>query len=273
MIKISTRTHVSRSVAFAATRHLPPTSIRHSIVGGCLNGRLNWEVSLTYFVFNACPHPARNLRLHRANLGNNKPIGHAQVQSVGLMAPRRSSETKKQAGQSSKDPATKQRTLNSFFAAKPPASASKQGSQSASKRARESIDLTEEEPAAKRAQRGGVASDSTPQQRSSEAVSSQQDEEASAPAARLDSPAQHAADRADGASAAGPVQAPAEQSSLSAAEKASRHAKAQRKLAQEAVRRGREKGPAQPFTPLEKQVAALKRQHPGIMLLIEVTLR
>lgn len=43
--------------------------------------------------------------------------------------------------------------------------------------------------------------------------------------------------------------------SMSAAEKSARHVKAQRKLAQEAPRRGREPQKPQPMTPLEKQVA------------------
>lgn len=203
------------------------------------------------------------------------------------MAPRRpSSESKKQQSGPSSGP-KRQPTLSSFFAKKPAAaSAPKYDIPPASKRTRDSIDLTEDEPAAKRAQQpGGTgALTSSPKQQDSQPVHRQPDGAEPDAAAHLASPAQqapsrendahaaaaqHAPDRGNGAHPAAAPRQPAKQS-MSAAEKAALRAKAQRKLAQEAVRRGGEKGPAQPFTPLEKQVAALKRQHPGVMLLIEV---
>lgn len=55
----------------------------------------------------------------------------------------------------------------------------------------------------------------------------------------------------------------------SAAEKVRLREKAQYKLAQ-ATRRHSDSAPAQPFTPLEKQIKDLKLKHPGILLLVEV---
>lgn len=168
------------------------------------------------------------------------------------------SSNQRVAGESS---GKKQPKLTSFFG-KRTSAASSSASKPEPKRSREPIDLTEDEPPAKRpvkqaqhASADSPGSSSVQPARQSDAASHGQPAPVPTPAPQPATNSVHgtlAAAVAKGQ--AQPRRRPRQSGGLSEAEKSARRAKAQRKLAQEAPRRGREAQKPQPMTPLEKQV-------------------
>lgn len=143
-------------------------------------------------------------------------------------------------GPATQSSSKKQPKLTNFFG-KRAATASETPTEKPAKRpASQSIDLTEDEALTQR-----------PAKRAQHAT-------AESPSSPSDDKPPHAASRSsasDQQADAQPAAKGTRDASVSAAEKSARHIKAQRKLAQEAPRRGREPQKPQPMTPLEKQVA------------------
>jgi hypothetical protein len=142
-------------------------------------------------------------------------------------------------GPATQSSSKKQPKLTNFFG-KRTATASETATEIPAKRpASQSIDLTgDEAPTQRPAKRAHATTES--------------------PSSPSENKPPHAASRSNASDQPADVQPAAKgtcNASVSAAEKSARHVKAQRKLAQEAPRRGREPQKPQPMTPLEKQVA------------------
>jgi hypothetical protein len=133
----------------------------------------------------------------------------------------------------------KQPKLTSFFGKRTQSASDTVAKPPTKRPASQTVDLTEEEPPAQPSKRAKHAPNVSP----------------AGPSANGPSLAAVHVNAAVQTASAQPAASSRRSAPVSAAEKSARHAKAQRKLAQEAPRRGREPQKPQPMTPLENQVA------------------